>query len=145
MMPRLAVSACLFDPQSRVLLVKRRNAPYAGRWSLPGGRGEPGESLAEAVHREVLEETGIETGPLGFLCRIEAGDGDRSFEIAVFFGPVDRPAQAGGDAAATKFVDRVALARLTESEDTTPGLIEIVTMAQQRLAVSGGTLASGGL
>lgn len=145
MTPRLAVSACLFDPQGRVLLVKRRNAPYAGRWSLPGGRVEPGESLAEAVHREVLEETGIEAGPLGFLCRIEAGEGDRSFEIAVFFGPVDRPAQAGGDAAATELVDRVALARLTESEDTTPGLIEIVTMAQQRLAVSGGTLASGGL
>ncbi|WP_285293949.1 NUDIX hydrolase [Aureimonas altamirensis] len=144
MTPRLAVSACLFDREGRVLLVKRRNEPYAGRWSLPGGRVEAGETLAGAVHREVLEETGIVAGSLTLLCKITAGEGQRTFEISVFFGTVDRPAQAGGDAAATAFVQRAALARLAETEDTTPDLIKIVTMAQQRHRKAGGTLASGG-
>lgn len=144
MTPRLAVSACLFDPEGRVLLVKRGNEPYAGRWSLPGGRVEADETLAEAVHREVLEETGIVAGPLRLLCRIEAGQGQRTFEISVFFGSVDGPAQAGGDAAATAFVDGAALAQMAGSEATTPDLIKIVTMAQQRRPEAGGALASGG-
>jgi len=49
-----------------VLLVKRAYPPRAGEWSLPGGRLELGESLVDAVRREVREETGIEVevGPL---------------------------------------------------------------------------------
>lgn len=42
-----------------VLIVKRKNPPNAGAWSIPGGRMEPGESSHEAVHRELWEETGI--------------------------------------------------------------------------------------
>jgi len=42
-----------------VLLVKRGHEPLKGQWSLPGGRVELGESLEEAVAREVLEETGL--------------------------------------------------------------------------------------
>ena len=42
-----------------VLLVKRRNPPDAGRWGFPGGRIEPGETVAEAAVRELAEETGI--------------------------------------------------------------------------------------
>ncbi len=142
MTSRLAVSACLFDPQGRVLLVKRRNEPFAGRWSLPGGRVEAGESLADAVHREVLEETGVTAGSLTLLRRIEAGDGCNKFVIAVFFGTVEQSAQAGDDAAAVALMDVVALARLAETEGVTPGLVEIVTMAQQRLRETGGALAS---
>lgn len=44
----------------RVLLVKRSHEPLAGRWSLPGGLVEIGETLAEAVRREVREETGLD-------------------------------------------------------------------------------------
>ena len=142
MTSRLAVSACLFDPQGRVLLVKRRNEPFAGRWSLPGGRVEAGESLAQAVHREVLEETGVTAGSPTLLRRIEAGDGPNKFVIAVFFGTVEQRAQAGDDAAAVALVDVVALARLAETEGVTPRLVEIVTMAQQRLRETGGALAS---
>jgi 8-oxo-dGTP diphosphatase len=43
-----------------LLLVQRRNEPGAGEWSVPGGRVEPGETLAEAVVRELAEETGLE-------------------------------------------------------------------------------------
>lgn len=49
-----------------LLLVQRATDPHAGRWSVPGGHVEPGETLASAVEREVLEETGLELrcGPL---------------------------------------------------------------------------------
>ena len=63
--PVVGVGAVVLD-EHRVLLVKRGHAPLKGRWSLPGGAVEVGETLEEAVAREVLEETGvtIEVGPI---------------------------------------------------------------------------------
>lgn len=42
-----------------LLLVQRATAPEAGRWTIPGGRVDPGESVLEAVRRELYEETGL--------------------------------------------------------------------------------------
>ena len=52
--------------EGRVVLVKRKFAPLAGQWSLPGGAIEVGETLEAALQRELREETGLETrvGPL---------------------------------------------------------------------------------
>ena len=63
--PVVGVGAVVLDA-GRVLLVKRGHAPLKGQWSLPGGRVETGETLEQAVAREVLEETGvtIEVGPI---------------------------------------------------------------------------------
>jgi len=63
--PVVGVGAVVLDGQ-RVLLVKRGHAPLKGQWSLPGGGVETGETLEQAVAREVLEETGvtIEVGPI---------------------------------------------------------------------------------
>ncbi len=44
----------------RLLLVRRGHAPFAGSWSLPSGRAEPGESARQAARREVAEETGLD-------------------------------------------------------------------------------------
>ena len=54
-----AAGAVITDAAGRVLLVLRGHAPQAGRWSIPGGRVEPGESPAQAAVREALEETGL--------------------------------------------------------------------------------------
>lgn len=52
---------------SQVLLIRRGKAPKLGSWSLPGGAQEVGETIEEAVVREVLEETGLEVRVLAFL------------------------------------------------------------------------------
>ena len=60
------VGAVVTDGQGRLLMIKRGHEPGAGLWSIPGGRIEPGETDAEALVREMLEETGltVEVGPL---------------------------------------------------------------------------------
>jgi 8-oxo-dGTP diphosphatase len=60
------VGGIIRDEAGRLLLIRRGHDPEAGRWSLPGGRIEPGESDAQALAREMLEETGliVEPGPL---------------------------------------------------------------------------------
>jgi ADP-ribose pyrophosphatase YjhB (NUDIX family) len=57
--PSLGVGALIFDNAGRILLVERANEPYRGLWSLPGGIVEAGETLKQAIEREVLEETGL--------------------------------------------------------------------------------------
>lgn len=57
--PVLAASAAVFR-DARVLLARRGRGPGRGLWSLPGGKVEPGETLAEAAAREVMEEVAVE-------------------------------------------------------------------------------------
>lgn len=58
--PLVGVGAIIIDKDlRRVLLIKRGREPALGRWSLPGGLVDVGETLTDALRREILEETGI--------------------------------------------------------------------------------------
>ncbi|QPC42210.1 NUDIX hydrolase [Kaustia mangrovi] len=57
--PLLATDCVVFDGAGRLLLIERLNEPHAGRFALPGGFVEIGESVEAACRRELAEETGI--------------------------------------------------------------------------------------
>lgn len=89
-----------------LLMVRRGHGPGAGRWSVPGGRVEAGETLAEAVVRETAEETGVAVvcGPM--LGWVELVDDDHHFVILDFEVVVmgaDEPV-AGTDATEARWV-----------------------------------------
>src|ERR1700751_2977424 len=87
--PYLAVSAAIFR-DGRVLIVRRARPPAHGLYTLPGGGVELGETLEQAIIREVREETGLAITPLalvGFreaLARDAAGRVERHFVILPF-------------------------------------------------------------
>lgn len=90
----------------RLLMVRRGRAPAAGMWSIPGGRVEQGETLAEAVVREVAEETGVEAVCEGLAGWVEHTGPHHHFVILDFWvralaGAEPRP---GGDAAEAAWV-----------------------------------------
>jgi 8-oxo-dGTP diphosphatase len=62
--PALTVDCVVFDPEGRVLLIRRKNEPFKGAYALPGGFAEIGETVEAACRRELLEETGLEAGAL---------------------------------------------------------------------------------
>jgi len=73
--PQLAVSAVIFR-EGKVLLVRRARSPGKGFYSLPGGRVEFGESLHQALEREVDEETGLKIDIVGLAGWREVVPGD---------------------------------------------------------------------
>ncbi|HEY0309097.1 MAG TPA: NUDIX hydrolase [Acidobacteriaceae bacterium] len=75
--------------QERVLLVRRGNPPLAGEWSLPGGRLELGESVTQAIVREVLEETGLNVEPLQLLGVYDLIDRDEEDAVRYHYVLVD--------------------------------------------------------
>jgi 8-oxo-dGTP diphosphatase len=119
------VGAVITDERGRLLLIKRGHEPAAGLWSLPGGRIEPGETDAEALVREMREETGLEVepGPLLGAVQRPSGDGDvldiRDY-IATVTGGTLIP---GDDAADARWVSAAEL----ESLAITEGLVEALT------------------
>jgi 8-oxo-dGTP diphosphatase len=93
--------AVIRDAAGRLLLIRRRNEPGAGLWSLPGGRIEPGETAGQAVVREVREETGLEVSAgrlLGVVRR--PGLAGAVLEISDFEAHVTGGSLAAGDDAA---------------------------------------------
>ncbi len=62
--PALTTDCIVFDAQSRVLLIRRKNPPFEGQYALPGGFVDVGETVKNACRRELKEETGVDANAL---------------------------------------------------------------------------------
>ena len=104
MAPQIAVGAIAVS-DGRLLMIRRVNEPGAGLWSLPGGRVEHGEYLAEALAREVREETGLTVEVLDLVGILEVV-GDPHYVILDYFAEVtgDDTPVSGGDVSEVRWV-----------------------------------------
>jgi 8-oxo-dGTP diphosphatase len=136
--PYLAVSAAIFR-DGRVLVVRRARPPAHGLYTLPGGGVELGETLEQAVIREVREETGLTIAPQGLvgfreaIARDAAGRVQRHFVILPFAARwIAGEIALNDELAEADWRKPGALAGLK----TTEGLAEIVAAAAERIALT---------
>lgn len=104
--PIVGVGAVIWRGE-RLLLIRRGKPPRAGQWSLPGGAQQLGETLNEAIAREVREETGIEMTDLRLLTTVDLIEREPDGRVRYHYTLVDFIAEAphgepvaGDDAAA---------------------------------------------
>ncbi|MFD0884355.1 NUDIX hydrolase [Streptosporangium algeriense] len=119
------MGAIIRDGEGRLLLVRRGRPPGKGLWSIPGGRVEPGESDAEALARELREETGLTVRIAGLAGTVDRpGPGGVVYEIRDYLAEASGGTlRAGDDAEEARWFTEDDLARLPLS----PGLLDALT------------------
>jgi 8-oxo-dGTP diphosphatase len=137
--PYLAVSAAIVR-DGRILIVRRARPPAHGLYTLPGGGVELGETLEEAVIREVREETALEVRPVALagyrqaIARDAEGKVERHFVILPFAARwISGEVSLNEELAEAHWLLPDDLAGLT----TTEGLAQIVASAMERLHAAG--------
>ena len=130
--PVVAVGGVVIH-ENRVLLVQRANAPAKGMWAIPGGQVRLGESLEEAVRREVLEECGVRVEPvepvLVFDTIERTEEGTRFHYVIIDYAArylSGRP-RPGDDAAAAAWVSPAGLETLPVNDRTRRLLLSVFT------------------
>ena len=133
--PFLAVSAAIAR-DGKVLLVRRARPPANGLYSLPGGVVEAGETLHEALVREVLEETAMAVEPLGLagfreaIVRDPQNRVERHFVILPFAARwISGEPRLNEELSEALWIEPAEVAGLP----TTPGLAAIVAAAFEQL------------
>ncbi len=133
--PYLAVSAAILR-DGKVLIVRRARKPALGVYTLPGGVVEAGETLEEAVRREVREETALDIEPVALaghrevIIRDAQARTERHFVILCFASRwLSGEPQLNDELDEARWIDPQELAGLK----TTEGLAEIVAAAAARL------------
>jgi 8-oxo-dGTP diphosphatase len=121
--PELCVGAVVVEA-GNLLLIRRGRGFGIGHWSVPGGRVEPGETVGEAVVRELAEETGLEGLCGALLGWVERIHDDHHFVILDFVVDVLEPVEpvAGDDASEARWVPLHEVAEL----DLVDGLAEFL-------------------
>jgi 8-oxo-dGTP diphosphatase len=123
------VGGVIRDAAGRLVLIKRRNEPGAGLWSLPGGRIEAGETDEQALVREIREETGLSVTAGAMLGAVQRPGRDgavidiRDYLAVVTGGSL----QAGDDAADARWVTQDEMRRMETAGQLTGGLTEALT------------------
>ena len=101
-----------------VLLIERGKGPVSGNWSLPGGKQELGETVEEAAHREIREETGLEIDIVGLLDVVNLVRRDDEGRVRFHARWRAGEAVAGSDASAVRWVPFEALNEVPMWDET---------------------------
>ena len=132
--PMIGVGALVLK-EGRMLLVKRSQEPSKGKWSVPGGRLELGETISEAVKREVLEECGVQIEIVRILNVMDNILRDDDGRIRYHFVLIDLLAnylsgepEAQSDAEECRWVTPAELAKV----DMNPRLRDVIMRAIQQ-------------
>lgn len=130
--PIVGVGAVIVSDDGRVVLARRVNAPLAGRWTLPGGTLELGETTRDAVAREAREETGLRVavGPVvDVIDHIDTdldGRTEYQFVIADYLcTPTGGTLVAAGDVDAVTYADPAML----DAYNLTPATLSVIRQA----------------
>jgi 8-oxo-dGTP diphosphatase len=114
--PIVGVGAVIWNDRGEIVLIRRGQEPRLGEWSIPGGRLEWGESVRDAIVREVREETGLEVEIVGLIDVVDSVTRDGSGTVSRHYVLVDFLARqvsgtlrAGSDAAEAHWVAYTAL------------------------------------
>jgi 8-oxo-dGTP diphosphatase len=105
--PSLAVDCVVFDPDGRLLLIRRKNPPFQGQYALPGGYVDYGESTEHAAVRELAEETGLTATRItliGVYSEPQRDPRGHVVSVAYRIEAAGHEPRAGDDAAAAAFV-----------------------------------------
>jgi 8-oxo-dGTP diphosphatase len=105
--PSLAVDCVVFDPDGRLLLIRRKNPPFQGQYALPGGYVDYGEATERAAARELAEETGLAATRVklvGVYSDPQRDPRGHVVSVAYRIDTAGHAPQAGDDAAAAEFV-----------------------------------------
>jgi 8-oxo-dGTP diphosphatase len=105
--PALTVDCLAIDRKGRLLLIRRKNPPYAGKYALPGGFVDVGETVEDACRRELMEETGIKAGRLeliGVYSDPRRDPRGHTCSVAFLTRILRASPQAGDDAAGAEWV-----------------------------------------
>ena len=105
--PALAADCVVFDPQGRLLLIRRKNPPFQGQYALPGGFVDYGETTEQAAARELAEETGLTAVALSLIgVYSDPGRDPRGHMVSIAYlvRVADFIPRAGDDAAGAAFV-----------------------------------------
>ena len=93
--PGVGTGLLIVSDDGHVLLYRRKNAPEAGFWNIPGGKVDFLEHSSEAAKREAEEETGLSIGSVRFMCSSEhlfAEDGHHW--VSLIYGTVEFTGEA---------------------------------------------------
>src|SRR5215467_2869257 len=102
--PALTVDCVVIDGAGRLLLIRRKNPPYAGKYALPGGFVDVGETVEDACRRELMEETGIKAGRLALIGVYSVSSRRHTCSVAFLTRILHARPKAGDDAAGARWV-----------------------------------------